>query len=165
MYPTGVKMTISNFYYLLSLYNPSFLNIWNTSFTIGIKASEVSQAEKEIQYITHMDNLIFKMIQMNSSTKQNQLTDLENETYVYQEGRMGGRNRLEVWDRHKHTTIFKIGNQQRPNVKHKELCSIFYNKLNGKRKKNRKCIYDFMAVKVGLLRKFCSQHSRKKNSI
>lgn len=47
------------------------------------------------------------MIQMNSSTKQNQLTDLENETYVYQEGRMGGRNRLEVWDRHKHTTMLK----------------------------------------------------------
>lgn len=47
------------------------------------------------------------MIQMNSSTKQNQLTDLENETYVYQGGRMGERNRLEVWDRHKHTTMLK----------------------------------------------------------
>ena len=83
-------MTISNFYYLLSLYNPSFLNIWSTSFTIGIKASEVSQAEKEIRYITHMENLILKMIQMNLPTKQNPLTDLENETYVYQGGRMGG---------------------------------------------------------------------------
>lgn len=72
------------------------------------------------------------MIQMNSSTKQNQLTDLENETYVYQEGRMGGRNRLEVWDRHKHTTIFKIGNQQRPNVKHKELCLYSIINLMGK---------------------------------
>ena len=90
MHPMGVKMTISNFYYLLSLYNPSFLNIWSTSFTIGIKASEVSQAEKEIRYITHMENLILKIIQMNLPTKQNPLTDLENETYVYQGGRMGG---------------------------------------------------------------------------
>ena len=79
--------------------------------------SEVSQAEKEILYITHMENLIFKMIQMNLPIKQNRLT--ENETYVYQGGKTGERNRLEVWDRHKHTTIFKIGNQQRPNVKHR----------------------------------------------
>ena len=44
---------------------------------------------------------------MNLPTKQNGLTDLENETYVYQGGRMGERNRLEVWDGHKHTTMLK----------------------------------------------------------
>ena len=32
-----------------------------------------------------------------------------------------------------HTTIFKINNQQGPTVQHKERCSIFCNKLNGKR--------------------------------
>ena len=69
--------------------------------------SEVSQAEKETLCITHMENLIFIMIQMNLPPKQNGLTDLENETYVYQGGRMGERNRLEVWDGHKHTTMLK----------------------------------------------------------
>ena len=31
---------------------------------------------------------------------------------------MGGRHKLGVWDKHRHTTIYKIGKQQRPTVQH-----------------------------------------------
>ena len=31
---------------------------------------------------------------------------------------MAGRDKLGVWDKHRHTTIYKIGKQQRPTVQH-----------------------------------------------
>ena len=42
-----------------------------------------------------------------------------------------GRDGQKVWDRHVHTTVFKIDNQQGPTVQHRELCSIFCNTLTG----------------------------------
>ena len=41
---------------------------------------------------------------------------LRERTYGYQGGRMGGRDSQGVWDRHVHTAIFKMDNQQRPTV-------------------------------------------------
>ena len=36
-----------------------------------------------------------------------------------------GRDKLGVWDYHRHTTIYKIDNQQGPTVEHRELYSMF----------------------------------------
>ena len=36
-------------------------------------------------------------------------------------GKLGGSDRLGVWDRHVHTATFKIDNQQGPTVQHREL--------------------------------------------
>ena len=47
------------------------------------------------------------MMQMNLFTKLRILTDLENKLMVAR-GKDGGR----VWDRHVHTTIFKMDNKQ-----------------------------------------------------
>ena len=33
-----------------------------------------------------------------------------------------GKEYLGSWDRHVHTAIFKMGNQQGPTVQHRELC-------------------------------------------
>ena len=55
-----------------------------------------------------------KMIQMNLFTKQNRLRDFEN--LCLPKGRGGGRDKLGVWDLHRHTTIYKIDNQQGPAV-------------------------------------------------
>ena len=57
------------------------------------------------------------MIQMNLFTKQKQIhplgvTDFHN----HQRGKVGGRDKLGVWDEHIHATIYKIGNQQGPTV-------------------------------------------------
>ena len=55
----------------------------------------------------------------------------------------GGRARLKVWDGHAHTGIFKMDNQQRPTVQHREFCSVLCNNLHGKRILKRKdtCVY------------------------
>ena len=68
------------------------------------------------------------MIQMNLFTKLRILTDLENELMVAR-GKDGGR----VWDRHVHTTIFKMDNKQGHTVKHRELCSMLCGSLDGRR--------------------------------
>ena len=73
------------------------------------------------------------MIQMNLFTKQKQTHRLKEWTYGYQGGSVGGRDKLGVCDWHIHTSIFKIDNQQRPTVQHRERCSIFCNNLNQKR--------------------------------
>ena len=72
------------------------------------------------------------MIQMNVFTKQKQ-TVLKKKLMVTKGERCGGREKLEVWDSHTHTTIYKIGNQQGPTVEHRELYSIYCNDLFGKR--------------------------------
>ena len=56
------------------------------------------------------------MIQMNLFTKQKQTHRPTEQTYGYQGGRMGGKNSRVVWDQHVYTAIFKINNQQGPNV-------------------------------------------------
>ena len=60
------------------------------------------------------------MIQMNLFTKQKHTHrlrehhSLREQTYGYQEGRAGGRDRLGAWDWHIHTAVFKIDNQGLP---------------------------------------------------
>ena len=46
---------------------------------------------------------------------------------------LGVSDELGGWDRHTHTTIFEIDSQQGLTVQHRELCSIFCNRVNGKR--------------------------------
>ena len=60
----------------------------------------------------------------------NRLTDIENKLMVTEVER-GGRNKLEVWDYHIHTTIdiYKIDKQQGHTVQHWELYSISCNNL------------------------------------
>ena len=54
------------------------------------------------------------MIQMNLFTKRKQ-THRER-IYDYQQGKMGGRDSQGLWDRHVHTALFKMDNQQGPTV-------------------------------------------------
>ena len=43
-----------------------------------------------------------------------------------------GKEYLGSWDRHVHTAIFKMGNQQGPTVQHRELCSKLCGSLDGR---------------------------------
>ena len=56
------------------------------------------------------------MVQVNIFTKQKQTHRLRKQIYGYQRGKEVGRDKLGVWDRHIHTAIFKIDNQQGPTV-------------------------------------------------
>ena len=52
-----------------------------------------------------------KMIQMNLFTKQKQTHRLWKQIYHYQRGKMEGRDKLGVWNKHIYTTIYKIINK------------------------------------------------------
>ena len=49
---------------------------------------------------------------MNLFTKQKQTHRLREGTYDYQGWRVGGRDRLGVWDWQVYTAVFKVDNQQ-----------------------------------------------------
>ena len=70
---------------------------------------------------------------MNLFTKQKQTHRHRKQTYGYQWGKMGGGDKLGVWDQQIHTTIYKIDKQEGPTVQHRELYSIFCDNLEGKR--------------------------------
>ena len=53
---------------------------------------------------------------MNLFTKQKQIHRLRKQTYSYQRGKVGRRDKSGIWDGHIHTTIFKIHSQQEPTV-------------------------------------------------
>ena len=60
---------------------------------------------------------------MNLFTKQEQTHRLiQNELMVAKEEGWGGGDSQGVWDGHVHTAIFKMDNQQGPNVQHRKLC-------------------------------------------
>lgn len=48
---------------------------------------------------------------------------------------IGGRHKLGVWDKHIHTTTFKIGKQQRPTIQHitQDLVTTYNRKKNLKK--------------------------------
>ena len=48
-------------------------------------------------------------------------------------GKGSWKDRLRVGDRHGHTAIFEINNQQGPSRQHREVCSVLCNNINGKR--------------------------------
>ena len=52
------------------------------------------------------------MIEMNLFTKQKQTHRFRKQNCGYQRGEMWERNKVEVWDKPIHTTIFKTDNQQ-----------------------------------------------------
>ena len=66
---------------------------------------------------------------MNIFTKQK---ETHKQTYGYQRGNTGGKDKLGVWDQQIHTTIYKIDNQEGPTVQHRDLYSIYCNNLYGK---------------------------------
>ena len=73
-----------------------------------------SDRERQIWYRFHMESK--KMMQMNLFTKQKQTHRHRKQTYGYQRGKMGGKDKLGVWDWQVHSTIFKINNQQGPTI-------------------------------------------------
>ena len=75
-----------------------------------------SDRERQIYVVAYMRNLKKKIIQMNLFTKQKQTHRLREPTYGYQGRRVGGRDRVGVWDWHVHTAVFKIDNQKGPTV-------------------------------------------------
>ena len=58
--------------------------------------SEVSQTNTNIIYHLYVESK--KVIQMNLFTKQKQTHRLRKQTYDYQRGKVGGRDKLAVWD-------------------------------------------------------------------
>ena len=68
---------------------------------------------------------------MNLFTKQEKTHRHRKQTYGYQrgKGRRGEEDKLGGWDYQIQTTIYKIDKLQGPTIKHRELCSISYNKL------------------------------------
>ena len=66
---------------------------------------------------------------MNLFTEQKQTHRHRKQTYGYQRGKAGRRDKLGVWDQQIETTIYKIDKQQDPTVQHRELYSISCNKL------------------------------------
>ena len=86
-----------------------------------------SDRERQIPYdVTYMwdwkydtNELIYKT-EINSSRKQ---------IYAYQRVSWRRGDKLDVWDYHTHTTIYKIDKQQGPTVQHRELYLITCNDL------------------------------------
>ena len=64
----------------------------------GIMLSEISQTEKDKYYMISLMYGIEKIIQMNLCTKQKQTHKHRKQTYGYQRGKGGGRDKLGVWD-------------------------------------------------------------------
>ena len=54
------------------------------------------------------------MIEMNLFIKKKQTHRFRKQNCGYQRGEMWERNKLEIWDKPIHTTIFKTDNQQGP---------------------------------------------------
>ena len=78
--------------------------------------------------------------------KRNRHTDFENKLMVIKSERLGEKG---AWDEHIHTITCKINNQQRPTVWHRDLYSLFRNKLYGKR------IWKIMDVCVCIIESLC----------
>ena len=72
-----------------------------------------SKSDKDKYMILLLCELFKKMVQI---YLQNRLTDLEKELMATRGERWGMRNSLGVWDWHVHTAIFKMHNQQGPNI-------------------------------------------------
>ena len=78
---------------------------------------------------------------MNVFTKQKQTHRHRKQTYSYQRGKVGGY-KLGVWDKHIHTTVYKIDNKQRPTVQHNYTqYSPQYSVILGKNLKNNGYMY------------------------
>ena len=82
---------------------------------------------------------------MNLYIKQKQTHRRRKQTYGYQRGKWR-RDKVGVWDQHKHTTIYKIDNQQGPTVQYKKLYSIFCNYMGKESEKQwiHMCEYIYM---------------------
>ena len=59
-------------------------------------------------------------------------------------GKMRGRDSQGIWDRHVHTAIFKIDNQEGPPVQHRELSSMLCGSLDDRGIWKRMDTYLFM---------------------
>ena len=64
----------------------------------NIILSEVSQPDKDKYHMISLTCRIFKIIQMNLYTKQKETRRHRKQTYGYQRGKGGGRDKLGVWD-------------------------------------------------------------------
>ena len=58
---------------------------------------------------------------MNLFTKEKQTHRSQNQTYGYQRGNMGGRDKLGDWGQQMQTIIYRIDTQQGPTVQHRDL--------------------------------------------
>ena len=92
----------------------------------------VSQISDDIAYMWN----IKKWCKGTYLQNRNRLTDIERK-HGYQRGKVVGRDKLGIWNWHIHTTIFKIDKQQGLTIYYRELCSIFYKNLSGKRNLKR----------------------------
>ena len=70
---------------------------------------------------------------MNLFTKQKQTHRLQKQIYGHQSGQVAGRDGLGVWGWHMHTIVYGMDGQWESAVWHRELYSITYDNLYGKR--------------------------------
>ena len=81
----------------------------------SIRLSEVIQRKTNIMWY-HLYVKSKMMREMNLLTKQKETHKLQNKLMVTKGEKWEGRDKLGGWDSHKHSTLYKIGNQQRPIV-------------------------------------------------
>ena len=75
-----------------------------------------SDREGQMSYPITYCGIKTKVKQTHLSTKQKLTHRFTEQIYSYQGGRVGGIDRLGIWDWHAHTAIFKIDDQQGPSV-------------------------------------------------
>ena len=90
-----------------------------------------SERNRNIIWYHLYEQLKKKWYKLTYLQNRNRLTDLENE-FTDTRGKNGEEGKLRVWDGQVDIVIFKIDDQQRATVYHRELCSILYNNLSGK---------------------------------
>ena len=100
--------------------------------------SKVSQRKtRSIRYHLYVE--LLQVVQMNLFTKQKQTHRLRERTYSNRQAQGVDRGSAEGgidWEfrtDNVHAAVFKTDKQRGPAAQHRELCSIFYNNLTGKR--------------------------------
>ena len=80
---------------------------------------------------------LIKVIQKNLFTRKKQTQRFQNQTYSYQEGIVCRGYNLGNWNKYIHSTIYKIDKKPKPTLQHREIYSIVYNILYGKKNLKR----------------------------
>ena len=90
---------------------------------------EWSWSEEKISH----DILYVQYLKRNYTNELIHKTDSQITEWIYglHGGRIGRRDSYGVWDRHSHTAIFRVDNQQVPTVQHRELRLMLRGSLSG----------------------------------
>ena len=99
--------------------------------------SEISQKQKDKYHMITPICGIQNTAQMNLSTQQRQTHRHREQTHGYKRGGPWGRDRLGVCAQQMQTITYRMDEERGPNVQHKELYSISWDKPQWKRTEKR----------------------------